>query len=129
MVDEVVIRVPLSTRHIGLVRATASSLAARADFTYDQITDLHVAIDEACSRIRTASESGGAASARLEVVFRLEEGGLTVSARGSAPLKEGKTLLNSWSEMIMNSVTSRMEVSSGTEGTHITFRVGGEDGR
>ena len=41
MADRVTIRIPANTAHVGLVRATASALAALRDFTYDRITDLH----------------------------------------------------------------------------------------
>src|SRR3989442_13393596 len=97
LADQIVIRVPATTPHIGLVRATASALAALLDFTYDRITDLHIAIDEVCSRIVATSDP---APNRLEVTFLVDPEGLSVSARGDAPLKPGAVLLNVWSETI-----------------------------
>ena len=122
MPDQVVIRIPPSTPHIGLVRATASALAALQDFTYDQITDLHIAIDEACSRIIAASDP---TPTRLELAFKVREGGLEVEARGDAPLKPGAVLLDVWSETILRSVTEELDAGEDGGRPRLTFRVGG----
>jgi hypothetical protein len=120
LADQIVIRVPASTPHIGLVRATAGALAALLDFTYDRITDLHIAIDEACSRIMATSDP---APGRLEVVFTVEEQTLGVSASGDAPLKPGATLLNVWSETILRSVTDELDVREASGRARLAFRL------
>ena len=55
----------------------ASGLAARLDFTYDQIMDLHIAIDEVCSRLLATTD----APAALEFRFSVDEGQLSFEAR------------------------------------------------
>jgi serine/threonine-protein kinase RsbW len=111
--DQVVVRIPGATRHVAVVRATATSLAALQDFTYDRVTDLHIAIDEVCSRIlATSSPSAG----RLEVTFTLEEDGLRVRARGDAPLKDGAEFLTSWSRAILDTITGGVEVAASGDG-------------
>ena len=125
MPDQVVIRIPPSTPHIGLVRATASALAALQDFTYDQITDMHIAIDEICSRIMATSD---APLSRLEVTFELEAGGIRVTACGDSPLKPGARFLNTLSEAILGSVTNSMEVSTQGGVACATFHVGRVEG-
>jgi hypothetical protein len=116
----VTIRIPGNTRHVALVRATATTLAALLDFTYDRLTDLHIAIDEVCSRILATSSPR---PARLEVTFTLQEGGLSVEASGDAPLKPGEEFLSPWSMAILESVTDQMwvEVTDGVAFT--TFRI------
>jgi serine/threonine-protein kinase RsbW len=106
--DQVVIRIPATTKHVALVRATGTSLAALLDFTYDRITDLHIAIDEICSRIMATSGPG---NRRLEVTFVLEDGGLRIQARGDAPARTNVPFLTTWSKAILDSVTDGVEVT------------------
>jgi serine/threonine-protein kinase RsbW len=120
MHDRVVVRIPASTPHVGLVRATASALAAMLDFTFDRITDLHIAIDEACSRILATSSSP---ANQLEVTFQLEDESLVVTARGDAALRRGATVLPPWSETILNSVTKELSVDEEDGRAVITFRL------
>jgi histidine kinase-like protein len=118
--DHLTIRIPATTRHVALVRATATTLAALLDFTYDRLTDLHIAIDEVCSRILATSSPH---ASRLEVTFTLEESGITVDARGDSPLKPGEEFLTTWSKAILDSVAERMEVGITDGVTVATFRV------
>lgn len=125
MSDVIVVRIPASTAHVALVRAAASALAARLNFTYDRITDLHIAIDEVCSRILASSEP---APSQLQVTFDVAGDGLQVTARGDAPAKPGTQFLNRWSEMILESVTDHLEVLE-ADGTSIArFAVGRGEG-
>jgi len=119
--DQVTIRIPATTRHVALVRATATSLAALLDFTYDRLTDLHIAIDEVCSRILATS---GPRPGRLEVTFHIEDGGLRIVASGDAPLREGAVFLTTWSKAILESVAEAVEVEQGDGLVRATFRVG-----
>src|SRR5437016_13182644 len=50
MHDSVLVTIPALTSHVSLLRAAGSALAARLDFTFDRITELQIAIDEACGR-------------------------------------------------------------------------------
>ncbi len=126
MSDEISIRIPASTAHIGLVRAAASALAAHLDFTYDRITDLHIALDEVCSRILATARTP---ASRLEVTFQLEDGVVTVMASGDSPRREDVPFLTPWAEMILRSVTDRLEVGDRDGRTAVTFDVGKEAAR
>lgn len=119
MTDRIVIRVPATTRHIGVVRAAASALAARLDFTYDRITDLQIALDEVCSRVLATSNPP---ANRLEVVFEVTADGLRVTTSGDSP-SDGSTFLNRWSEMILDSVTDEVEVQQRNGTAVATFAV------
>jgi serine/threonine-protein kinase RsbW len=55
---EVVVTAPARPEMVHVLRAVASSLAARLDFPYDDIDDLRISIDEACAQLLTV---GGAA--------------------------------------------------------------------
>jgi serine/threonine-protein kinase RsbW len=118
--DTVVVRIPASTPHVALVRAAASALAAQRDFTYDRITDLHIAIDEVCSRILATS---GPKATRIDVTFTVEEDGLRISACGDAPLRAGTSFLTTLSKAIFDSVTRGVEILERGEVACATFLV------
>jgi serine/threonine-protein kinase RsbW len=118
--DRVVIRIPASTKHVALVRATATSLAAMLDFTYDRITDLHIAIDEICSRILATSAPR---ARRLEVTFTIEEDHLRIQACGDAPARPDTPFLTTWSRAILESVTDGVEVTSPDDIACATFSL------
>ncbi|HEX8098924.1 MAG TPA: ATP-binding protein [Actinomycetota bacterium] len=122
MSDQIVIRIPASTPHVGLIRASASALAAHLDFTYDRITDLQIAIDEVCSRIMATSNPP---ATHLEVTFSIDERTLRVSAAGDRPLREGEDFLTTWSKAILDSVTDGVEIAR-QDGVHrVSFEVAG----
>ncbi len=120
MPDRIIIRIPASTPHIGLVRAMASALAALQDFTYDRITDLHIAIDEVCSRILATSGPG---AGRIEVAFSVREDGLKIEARGDSPMRPGTAFLTPWSRAILDSVTQGLDVTTLDRVTCASFLV------
>jgi serine/threonine-protein kinase RsbW len=118
--ERVVIKIPASTKHVALVRATATSLAALLDFTYDRITDLHIAIDEICSRIMATSAPR---ARRLEVTFTVEDDSLRIQACGDAPARSDVPFLTTWSRAILDSVTSGVEVTVPEKVACATFSV------
>jgi anti-sigma regulatory factor (Ser/Thr protein kinase) len=118
--DQVTIRIPATTRHVALVRATATTLAALLDFTYDRLTDLHIAIDEICSRILATSSPR---ATRLEVTFTIEADGIRIEAAGDSPIKPGEEFLTSWSKAILESVTGEVEVEVSDGAAVATLRI------
>jgi hypothetical protein len=97
-------------------------MAARLDFTYDRLTDLHIAIDEACGRVLATADPP---VRRLELTFSPAGEGLRISVRGDGPLKPGGQFLNSWSRMILESVARDLEIQDrGAEGVTVLFNIG-----
>ncbi len=106
--DQITVRIPASTPHIGLIRATASALAALLEFTYDQISDLHIAIDEVCGRILATSNP---APRQLEVTFRVDGDSLSVHACGDTPMREGEQFFTTFSKAILDAVAQGMQLT------------------
>lgn len=106
MDDHVTIRIPPATPYVGLLRAMASGLGARLDFTYDQIMDLHIAIDEVCSRLLATTDEPAA----LEVTFTLGGGQLSFEARADGVPREDREFLNPLSQMILEALVDRFDI-------------------
>ena len=65
--DYVQVKMPAESAYLSVLRTAAAGLAARLDFTLDEIEDLRIAIDEACAMLLTQAIPG----TDLECVFEL----------------------------------------------------------
>src|SRR6476661_9689869 len=72
---DVSLRVPADGAYVSVLRTMTAGLAARLDFTVDDIEDLRIAVGEACALVLPQATPGG----DLEAEFRLMPGTLTVS--------------------------------------------------
>lgn len=71
--DAVEVRVPADVLYVSTLRLTAASLAARCDLTIDDIEDLRLAVDEACTLLLPHARPDSTLNARFELaVGRLE---------------------------------------------------------
>jgi serine/threonine-protein kinase RsbW len=81
--DRVTIQLPAEGAYLSVLRTATAGLAARLDFTLDEIEDLRIAVDEACGMLLGQA----AADASLECDFTLEDDSISiaVSARSQQP--------------------------------------------
>jgi serine/threonine-protein kinase RsbW len=81
--DRVTIQMPAEGAYLSVLRTATAGLAARLDFTLDEIEDLRIAVDEACGMLLGQA----AADASLECDFTLEGDSISiaVSARSQQP--------------------------------------------
>lgn len=56
--DRVEMRLPASGAYLSVLRTATAGLAARLDFTLDEIEDLRIAVDEACALLLPVSRPG-----------------------------------------------------------------------
>lgn len=82
---EVRLTVPADGAFVYVLRTTAASLAARVDFTVDDVEDLRIAIGEAASLLVAAADP----QTHLDCVFELTSG--AVEATLSVPSGRGLT--------------------------------------
>src|SRR3954469_11593348 len=73
--DVVELRLPAAPAYLGVVRTATAGLAARLDFTLDEIEDLRIAVDEACAMLLSQALPG----ADLECTFALGAESMSVS--------------------------------------------------
>ena len=74
---DVTLRVPADGAYVSVLRTMTAGLAARLDFTVDDIEDLRIAVGEACALILPEAVEGG----DLEAEFRQTPGTLTIVVR------------------------------------------------
>jgi serine/threonine-protein kinase RsbW len=72
--DVVVVSLPATGAYLSVLRTATASLAARLDFTLDEIEDLRIAVDEACAMLLTQAVPG----ADVECSFTLAGDGMRV---------------------------------------------------
>jgi serine/threonine-protein kinase RsbW len=74
---DVSLRLPADGAYVSVLRTMTAGLAARLDFTVDDIEDLRIAIGEACALVLPQAAPGG----DLEAEFRQSTRSLTISVR------------------------------------------------
>ena len=82
--DFVEVRLPAQGAYLSVLRTATAGLAARLDFTLDEIEDLRIAVDEACAILLQQAVPGSV----LCCVFRLVGDSLRVTV--SAPTTDGR---------------------------------------
>jgi serine/threonine-protein kinase RsbW len=82
--DVVRLRLPAVGAYLSVLRSATAGLAARLDFTLEEIEDLRIAVDEACAILLT----GAAADADLECEFELLPDEIRVSV--TVPTVDGE---------------------------------------
>ena len=53
------VRLPAETAYVAVLRMAASGIAARLDFTLDDVDDLKMAVSEACAMVLASATPGG----------------------------------------------------------------------
>lgn len=65
--DVVLIKLPATGAYLSVLRTATAGLAARLDFTLDEIEDLRIAVDEACAMLLVQAVPGADISCEFEL--------------------------------------------------------------
>lgn len=65
--DSVQIRLPAASAYLSVLRTATAGLAARLDFTLDEIEDLRIAVDEACAMLLPHAIDGAQLTCRYHL--------------------------------------------------------------
>jgi len=65
--EVIVVQLPAVGVYLSVLRTTTASVAARLDFTLDEIEDLKIAVDEACAMLLASASPGGELVCRFEL--------------------------------------------------------------
>ena len=90
MRPDVELRLPVDSAYVSVLRATTVSLAARLDFTIDDIEDLRMAVGEACAMVLPSADEGSELTCRYFIApSRLTINVSVVSSEPELPDREG----------------------------------------
>lgn len=76
--ETVELKIPASASYLRLARLAAADVAARAGWTYEEIDDLRIAVDELCYAIGAGSDSGW-----LTLTYAARDGHIEVQGTGT----------------------------------------------
>jgi len=109
--DEVRLVVPATPEFLRLARVTASGIASRLGFTFDDVEDLRLAIDELCFSLIGRGRPG---TVLLRYVVRPDA--LEVEGYGQFANGAGEPVLTDLSERILNALVDEHETSASSDG-------------
>ncbi len=119
---QVELRVPADSAYASVLRTTAAALAARVDFTIDDIEDLRMAVAEATALVLEQAD----AAADLTCYFDLAPGQLTV--RLGAPAADASPDLDSFAWQVLTTLASSADVDAGDGRLTVTMVMGSSAG-
>lgn len=110
--DFVEVRLPAAGAYLSVLRTATAGLAARLDFTLDEIEDLRIAVDEACAILLQQAVPGSV----LCCEFRLVGDSLRVTV--SAPTTDGRAPeRDTFAWTVLSALAGEVESSVGTDNT------------
>jgi hypothetical protein len=110
--DEVRLVVPARPEFLRLARVTAAGLAGRLGFSYDEIEDLRLAIDELCFGLTGPTGRHGT----VDLVYEIEPGTLTVEGHGKFLEDITPIGLTDLSRVILSALVDEHSLSADTDG-------------
>jgi serine/threonine-protein kinase RsbW len=115
--DVVVLVVPADGSYLAVLRTATAGLAARLQFTLDEIEDLRIAVDEACAILLALAPGHADVTSQFEVTTAALSIDVSVPVNGDARLPGG----NSFSWQVLTALAG--EVSTKTDGERATIRL------
>ena len=115
---DVELRLPAESAYVAVLRMTTAGLAARLDFTLDDIEDLRMAVGEACALVLEHADSGG----DLYANFDLSDGSIRVSVSADSS-KQGDPDQDSFGWQVLTALTSDVVTSEEGQLRWVSFTV------
>jgi serine/threonine-protein kinase RsbW len=119
--DAVELRLPAVGAYLSVLRTATAGLAARLDFTLDEIEDLRIAVDEACALLLPDALP----DSYLNCSFTLSPGSLAVTV--TVPSRTGRVpRRNTFAWTVLTALAGEVEASAGDDGlVSVTLRKHG----
>ena len=115
--DVVVLVVPADGSYLAVLRTATAGLAARLQFTLDEIEDLRIAVDEACAILLSVAPADTEVTSQFEVTDSALSIDVSVPVSGHATLPGG----NSFSWQVLTALAG--EVSAESNGGRAAIRL------
>ena len=107
---DIEVRLPASPTHLPVVRALAADLAVRLDYDLDEVSDLRMAVDEACAEVVALSGP----STRLTCLFRVDPDALSVTV--SAPTGRGEVKRGTFGWQVLTALVDEVDTWATDDG-------------
>jgi serine/threonine-protein kinase RsbW len=115
--DVVVLVVPADGSYLAVLRTATAGLAARLQFTLDEIEDLRIAVDEACAILLALAPTLTEVTSEFAVTDEALSIEVSVPVNGRAELPGG----NSFSWQVLTALAG--EVSARSDGERAIIRL------
>lgn len=115
---DVELRLPAESAYVAVLRMTTAGLAARLDFTLDDIEDLRMAMGEACALVLEGADPRG----DLYATFELTDGSIRVNVAADAP-GAGQPDEDSFGWQVLTALTSAVESDHDGDRRRLSFTV------
>ncbi len=112
------VRLPAETAYVAVLRLAAAGLAARLDFTLDDIEDLKMAVSEACALVLADATPGGDLRASFFLSDQQIEMHVTADAIDAGPPDQ-----DSFGWQVLTTSTARASATATPEGVTIRLTV------
>lgn len=124
--DDIEIRLGANRTHLPLVRAVAFDIALGADFDLEEISDIELAVDEACSWLISQAVAGSLLSCRFSLgvdSFGADSLAVTATVTTAAEVTPGPA---TWGWHLLTTLTDAViswadRVDTGSHHVHIEF--------
>lgn len=110
--DEVRLHVPATPEYLRLARVTATGLASRLGFTFDEVEDLRLAIDELCFTLIGSKGRTGT----VALSYELRADGLEIVGTGHFDDSPPPPTLSDLSRQILSALVDDFAVSQDDDG-------------
>ena len=115
---DVELRLPAESAYVAVLRMTTAGLAARLDFTLDDIEDLRMAVGEACALVLENADAGG----DLRANFDLSDGSIRVSVSADS-IGDVEPDVESFGWQVLTALTSEVVTSHDDRLRWVSFTV------
>lgn len=109
--------IPAAPEFLRLARLAVADVASRAGFSFDEIEDLRIGVDELCHLLMTP----GADHSHLNLTFTLEAEGVSVEGVGPPGAAHAAVIQSDLSRTIVNAVADEHDVER--DGDVLRFRL------
>jgi serine/threonine-protein kinase RsbW len=109
--DVVELRLPADSAYLSVLRTATAGLAARLDFTLDEIEDLRIAVDEACAMLLPDATP----DATMTCTFALS--GATLAVTVAVPSRTGRVpRRNTFAWTVLTALAGDVDTAIGADG-------------
>lgn len=124
--DLIELRLTPRAETIATVRTVAADVSGRADFDLDAVSDVRMAVDEACNQVARLADPDHL----MSVVFRVDDDGylrVVISARTEA--EQGGIDTSGFGWHVLGALTDELETEcrAGTDGDEVIVRLAKKD--